>query len=373
VREELERIEIPGAAEAEERAAVITGAAFDSRRVQPRRATRFVRPALAAVVLAAAAATVLTPPGRAVIDRVRRTVGVAHAQPALFRLPAAGRLLVRSDAGVWVVAPDGARRLLGPFREASWSPFGRYLVAAKQNELAAVEPDGTVRWSLARPDVRLPRWTGTPTDTRIAYLTGSRLHVVAGDGKGDVDAGGLQAAANVAPAWRPGKRFVLAYVDTLQRVTAYDPIRGAVLFRTPPLAHPRELGWSRGGTLLVVTDGGLVVYGSGGRRLHRAALAGIRSAAFAPDGRRIAVLRRSEVLLVDVAGRTQRRVFASAGPLEGLSWSPDGSWLVVGWPAADQWLFLGTGTRHAAVPVANVSDQFRSQTFPRVGAWCCSQ
>jgi WD40-like Beta Propeller Repeat len=103
----------------------------------------------------------------------------------------------------------------------------------------------------------------------------------------------------------------------------------------------------------------------------RDALTGIVSAAFSPDSRSIAVLRRSEVLLLSAAGRAQRRVFASDGPLEGLSWSPDGRWLLVGWPAADQWLFLGPGPRHAAVPVGNVSAQFRSQTFPQVSAWCC--
>ena len=42
-----------------------------------------------------------------------------------------------------------------------------------------------MRWSLARPDVRFPRWGGTKTDTRIAYLSGGQLRVVGGDGKGD--------------------------------------------------------------------------------------------------------------------------------------------------------------------------------------------
>src|SRR5919108_369433 len=51
---------------------------------------------------------------------LHETVGIEHAQPALFSLPSPGRLLVASDAGVWVVREDGSKRLLGPYREASW-------------------------------------------------------------------------------------------------------------------------------------------------------------------------------------------------------------------------------------------------------------
>ena len=71
------------------------------------------------------------------------------------------------------------------YREASWSPFGRFVVASRPNELVALTPEGDVRWSLARPNIRFPRWGGTRTDTRIAYLSGDELRVVGGDGKGD--------------------------------------------------------------------------------------------------------------------------------------------------------------------------------------------
>jgi hypothetical protein len=69
-----------------------------------------------------------------------------------------------------------------------------------------------------------------------------------------------------------------------------------------------------------------------------------------------------------VVGR--RVVFRGAGELERPTASPDGRWLLVPWPAADQWVFVrtdGTGLRAAA----NVSEQFRSRSFPRVEAWCC--
>src|SRR5205814_222362 len=99
---------------------------------------------------------------------------------------------------------------------------------------------------------RFPRWTGTLTDTRIAYLAGTRLHVVGGDGRGDVDAGGLPAAARVAPAWRPGVLHVVSYVDTHGRIYTYDVDHGALLWRSRPYPHPRLLTWSDDGRLLLL-------------------------------------------------------------------------------------------------------------------------
>jgi hypothetical protein len=321
VKRELERLEIPGESEARERSLVVLEAAFQEREPAVERKRRLLRPIVVAAVVVALLAAVLSPPGRAVIDEIRATVGVERAQPALFSLPTPGRLLVASDAGVWVVQADGSKRLLGPYREASWSPFGRFVVAARPNELAALEPDGDVRWTLARPGVRSPRWAGTDSDTRIAYLDRSGLRVVAGDGTDDrLVAGGYRGSF----AWRPGDGFVLAYSDRPGRVTLYDVAKGRVIARSAP------------GRVEAVRQPPAV----------RA-----RSAA-------------SELL---VGGRV---IFRAHGRLERPTPSPDGRWLLVAWPAADQWVLVkadGSGLR----AVANVTEQFRSRSFPRVEAWCC--
>ena len=66
------------------------------------------------------------------LDEIREVVGVEESAPALFSLPASGQLLVTADSGAWVVDEDGSKRLLGGYREASWSPFGRFVVASRR-------------------------------------------------------------------------------------------------------------------------------------------------------------------------------------------------------------------------------------------------
>jgi hypothetical protein len=374
LRELFAELRAPDEEHAQERSWWIVHAAFAERdRISRRRS--MLRPALALVALAAIGAALASPPGRAVLDSVRKAVGVERSKPALFSLPAQGRLLATSSAGSWVIADDGSKRLLGTFDEASWSPFGHFVVASRANELIALTPDGTVRWKLARPDVRFPRWGGTLTDTRIAYLTGSRLHVVAGDGTGDVDAGGLPAAAPVAPAWRPGTGHVLAYAATHGRVYLYDTDAGSLRWRSAPYPNPRKLLWSADGKrLLLVTRDKLVLFVADRPKPVTVRFArGVIDAAFAPRGTDIAFLRRNALLLLDtsrVQGRYEQ-AFSASGRFQSLGWSPDGRWLVVAWPDADQWVFVSAAGRHRLEAVSNISRQFEGG-FPTLGGWCCA-
>ena len=215
----LDELRVPNEDEARERAWQVVRTAYETRQpvLWPR---RHARPLLAAAVVAAVVAAALSPPGRSVIHSLRKAVGVQNAQPELFSLPAPGQLLVTSRGGAWIVHSDGSRRRLGAYRDATWSPHGLFVAATRKNELLALDPQGHVRWSLARRSARLPSWGGTRTDTRIAYLSGGKLRVVAGDGTGDQAIG---AAAPIAPAWRPGPERVLAYAAS----------RGGAVVRRP--------------------------------------------------------------------------------------------------------------------------------------------
>ncbi|HLF67997.1 MAG TPA: hypothetical protein VI503_01530 [Gaiellaceae bacterium] len=373
MKRELEEVRIAGEEEARERVRAVVLSAFGEREPAPR-SSRWPRVAAVAVALAAIGAAALSSPGRAVIDELREVVGVKRAQPALFSLPAPGRLLVSSDAGVWVVEQDGSKRLLGDYREASWSPFGRFVVAAKENELTALEPDGDVRWTLSRPGVRSPRWTGTETDTRIAYVDRTGLRVVAGDKTGDR----LLVAGFRGPfAWSPGPGFVLAHTGSRGRMVIRDAESGRVLARSGEGAVPRELVWSDDGTRLLARAPFSVrlLDGRGRRVTEEGPSDGTRAIgnAFRPGTREVVEIRRAGTGSNVFRWGDGRSLFRGTGVFDDLAWSPDGRWLLVSWPTADQWVFVrATGARRIRA-VASVSEQFRSRSFPRIEGWCCAR
>jgi outer membrane protein assembly factor BamB len=372
------QLRAPAEADAQERAWRVVQAAYAERVPAPRRHLR-LRPALVLAALAALGALALTAPGQAVLDSVREAIGVERARPALFSLPSRGALLVADPiGGAWIVHDDGSKRRLGAFREASWSPFGRFAVAAGATELAALEPDGSVRWTLSRPGIRFPRWGGSKSDTRIAYLSGKDLRVVAGDGTGDRLL--VRGVDRVPPAWRPGGRFVVAFARR-GRVQALDVATGAVLW-TRAAEQARDLNWSRDGRLLLVRgERSLEVLDrSGHRRFDLVAgdeAAPVTAAALSPAGKAVAFVQRagdqSSLWLVPKLqpdGSAARRLFSGRGSFTGLAWSPDGRWLLVPWRDADQWLFFRATGVHAIRGVADIARQFGG--FPALGGWCCA-
>ena len=374
MKHELERVEIPGEAEARGRTWAIVGGAFEER-APSTRPSHWPRVAAVAVALAAIVAGALSSPGQAVLDEIREVVGVERAERALFSLPAEGRLLVASDEGVWVAQEDGSKRLLSGYREASWSPVGRFVVAARRDELAALEPDGDVRWTLSRPGARSPRWAGTETDTRIAYVDRTGVRVVAGDGTGDR----LVAEGGAPIAWRPGVARELA-VAGRRSVRVIDVENGRTLWRARAGLRPTSISWSANGArLLVWSRAGVRVFAADGEQLFELGpgASPVRAAALAPDGTSVAYAQEAAsgtqlwiVPRIRPDASAARRLFAGAGAFGPLTWSPDGEWLLVPWAEADQWLFLranGNGLR----AISNISEQFRSGTFPRVDGWCC--
>jgi hypothetical protein len=379
VRRALEHLDVPGEHEARVRSWEVVRAAFAEREPAPLR-RRVLRPALALAALLAVVAAAASPPGRAVIGEVREAVGVERAAPALFSLPAEGRLLVAADSGVWVVHSDGGRRHLGRYREAAWSPFGRFVAAAGPNELAAVAPGGGVRWTLPRRAVSGVAWGGSQLDTRIAYRSGGDLRVVAGDGTGDrVLARGVQP---VRPAWRPATFHVVAYVAADGRVTLADAVSGRRLWARRA-GDVRRLRWSDDGELLLVqSTRALRVYGASGALrfdLLGPEAAPVSAAAIAPSGKSVAFVQqvglRSELWVVPRLApdaSAARPVFSGAGRFSDVAWSPDGRWLLLAWRDADQWLFVRSAGVRRVEAVSTIAGQFRSRTFPSLEGWCCS-
>ncbi|HEX5618453.1 MAG TPA: hypothetical protein VFX51_08530 [Solirubrobacteraceae bacterium] len=366
---------VPADEDARGRALQVACAAYREREpVRPRRrwapALALAACALAAVLIAAS----LNAPGDAVARWVRQVLGAGHPdpKPALVRVPGGGRLLVSSADGAWAVAADGSRRRLGDYAGVSWSPRGLFVVGWRGGELVAMEPSGRVHWSLARPGrITAARWA--PGDGyRVAYLSGRTLRVVNGDGTGDRP---LAAAAAVAPSWRAGRDYVLAYADPRGRVRVVNVDTGAQLSRTPALPRVRHLAWSPDGRRLAIVTGRrvLVLDRTGSpRREHRVPRGTVVDAvSWSPAGRLAEVRRGSRTSKVVVDGRA---VFTGSGRFGSVAWSPSGRRLLVPWPAADQWLFVDADSDRATA-VANIARQFARgparQAFPDAVEWCC--
>lgn len=397
LRSLLREAPVPGGEEAERRGLRVLEAALGERS-PPRRAV-LPRAALALAIAGLLAILLLSPAGAAVRHWIGDVFdeGVPNAEPELSRIPGGGRLAVSSSAGPWVVRPDGSRRLLGTYREASWSPHGLFLAAASGRTLTAVEPDGDPRWSLTAPaQVADPRWS--PSGLRIAYRSGRALRVVHADGSADTQLD--RSVAPLAPAWSPAGLNVLAYLDRGGRVVVADADSGRPLASAVALPGIMALQWGPRGELLEASPdslrlrqirleklGGGIRLGSV-KPLPRPGSGRIAEAVLSPRGGTVALVRRlggvaqtrTEVDLVDSAAGSVRRLFRTPGQLGEIAWSPDSKRLLIAWPQADQWLFVPTSGRGRLRAVAGISRAFAPGSpagrgvgaFPRVSGWCCS-
>jgi hypothetical protein len=392
LRELLREVPVPGAEEAERRSRAVVAAAF-AQRPRERRAV-LPRFAIAAAAAALLAILILSPAGAAVrgwIDDVF-TTGAPNAEKALTRIPGGGRLLVQSQAGPWVVQPDGSRRLLGDYGEATWSPHGLYLAVARGRTLTAVEPGGTPHWSLsAAAAVSDPRWS--PSGYRIAYRAGDALWVVHADGSADAVL--APRVAPIAPSWSPDGLPELTYVDARGKLVISDVNSGSRLAIAGALPGITQLEWGAGGVLVEASPSTIAVRQitldkltgtlqiGAPRRIGLPGRSRFTGVAVSPSGGTLAVLRRlnlatrsrAEVDLVRLQAHRTRRLFDTPGRLGQIAWSPDGSRLLITWPEANQWLFVPVQTRGRLKAVAGISSTFApgtsGGTFPSVEGWCC--
>ena len=387
LRRGLASVVVPGELEARRRSWQITRTSFAERERLPAPVVSGRWAAVLSAALLIVVAAALSPPGRAMIGDLRDAIGrdqvkIESTQPSLFSLPAKGRLLVDSSRGPWVVQPNGSKRLLGSYRESSWSPFGVYVVGAKENALETLEPSGRLHWSLARPDVHGARWGGTKSDTRVAYLSGDSLHVVAGDGTGDRVL--VKHVADVAPAWKPGSEHVLAFATPTGRVRLIDTDSGDI--RGGWRGAAKQLAFSADGTLIGARrDRAIDIHRENALRVTtiRPASTGSRfvDAAWAPAKPEIAYVTydpdalRSTVWTAGNSGRApSQQLFSGAGRISQVAWSPNGKWVMVAWEAADQWLFVRAGGTKA-VTRSSITEQLNGSSsgdFPVVAGWCCA-
>ncbi|MGZ4280138.1 MAG: WD40 repeat domain-containing protein [Solirubrobacteraceae bacterium] len=377
LRDHLENALLPDSSGAETRAWALLA---DAHRERPRAARRSRRGkvialAFACVLVAAAVAVAAEPPR--FVRHVLGDSGAArpHARASLGPLPA-GRLLVSSAQGTWIVRGDGTRMRLGPWTAATWSPRGLYVAAWRGRELSAVAPNGRVAWTIAaRGTVRDATWS--PDGYRIAYRRDDVLAVVAGDGTGPRAL--AQPVRAVAPAWRPGAPHTLAWVGASGRIEVRDVDTGALAWRSiGSVGAVTALAWSADGHRLLARGARrVVVLDVTGKRSWRVRLprgTRVGAAAWAPRGNRIALALRgataTSVYVTPAPLVPQRPVFTTTGTLRSLAWSPDGRRLLVRWADADQWLLLSPTASNAPITaIGAISRRFGAP--PTVQGWCC--
>lgn len=372
--------------EVEERSLRVVKDAFAARVPNPRRrrAVRSLPAALVAVVVGLAISTVaVRASGGSVLNTVRDALGVRNAAPLLTRLPAPGRLLVNSSNGPWIVSADGAKRHLGGagYTQASWSPHGLFeVVVLHGRDLSAIDPKGSIRWSLARAAVSDARWSGD--GYRIAYRSGTALRVVAGDGTGDHLLARTSAAA--APAWN-GASHQLAYADPQGRIHLVDADTRITLWRSRPGPLPTRIAWEPGGRQVVAVGNRAlrILHARDGSLFKQLPLpAGVHQLAISPTGPAAVTTHSTSGQTAIVLVHPQhpwlapRTIFRGAGRFNGLAWSPGGEWLLASWAGADQWVFINIGIRSGAIKrvqaVSAIARQFGSGEPPTVAGWCCA-
>ncbi|HET8822898.1 MAG TPA: hypothetical protein VFM57_15240, partial [Thermoleophilaceae bacterium] len=271
VRDSVREQPLPGEAEAAARSWAVVEAALEARlaaNATARRRRMLPRLALVTAVAGCALLAVLTPAGAWLEERFDDDR--APRSPGFAALPQGGSVLTINRTGAYAVDDEGGSQRLGSFTQAGWSPRGRHVVGVEGRRLVAVTPTGTPKWTLVRPRrVHHPAWS-LDQGFAVAYLEGSALRVIAGDGDPTTHRLVRRGAAPVTPAWRPGSDTVLTYAGADGGVETVDVTTGVRLWRSQLPGAVRALAAAPGRRVVALTPRAVTVLGPRGHPVLRA-------------------------------------------------------------------------------------------------------
>ena len=357
VRSALLSAPVPDELEAQRRAWAVVRAAYAER--EPVRRPRRLRPLIALAVVAALVAAALSPPGRAVGDWIRdRVAGRSRPSPRSSGCPRPG-----SSSS----SPSAGRGSSGRTDPSACSAPTRTIVLAQRalrrrhagRRVVALEPDGDPRWSVTRPP-RSPTRAGRPARASASPIGRARRSASSPateratgswprawprsrrpGNRSRPDSARVRGRRRPRPRGR-GRREELWSADPgaprEARVVARRPRPARRHERAAPPALPagRPPGRRRSRR-------------RGARRARRRVRPGTRRVAYSAFD---AESRRGIVVL------GEERLQRVEGRISDLAFSPDGRWLLAGWPEADQLLFLRLPGVGRIVAVDDVRREF---------------
>ena len=102
----------------------------------------------------------------------------------------------------------------------------------------------------------------------------------------------------------------------------------------------------------------------------------LRDAELSPSGRTLALLTGEDLTVTELppSPPASRKIFTGQG-LSQVAWSPDGRWLIISWPAANQWIFTRATGRPRIEAISRVTQQLpggKAGAYPHIDGWCCT-